>query len=475
MQFKRIETIADVLTVSPYLNQSGIRFCDYTAGVRYMWREEYRVDYAFVGDTLVMKETTDENRDTFFPPIGRETERALAEIERYAKEHCDGLRFGYLDNAAATAFSHRYPFVRIYSDRNWSDYLYRAEDMKYFRGKKLSGQRNHLNKFRKLYPNAVFSEISEDMIPSVREMLSAYEAENAEPDESERAENRHAAELLECFRSLGLCAGCLTLDGKVIAFCIGEVGGDTLTVHVEKGLRQYEGVYQAMVSSFTQRFADPSVRYTNREEDCGDQGLRISKMQYHPVGILEKNYLLVQTCFDRIGSSACFSSERLSFSLFAQRAGEFYRALAADEALNRLWGYDYREDIPEREATAERFAEFLRSLYEKKEECSFIVRLGDRPIGEIVLHNFDYYGGVEIGCRIVREEQKKGYGSESFAAAALYAKERLKAKKCKAKCLKENEASRRMILSAGFRSTGADAVYYYFERENETGLPGEIV
>lgn len=146
-----------------------------------MWREEYRVDYAFVGDTLVMKETTDENRDTFFPPIGRETERALAEIERYAKKLCDGLRFGYLDNAAATAFSHRYPFVRIYSDRNWSDYLYRAEDMKYFRGKKLSGQRNHLNKFRKLYPNAVFSEISEDMIPSVREMLSAYEAENAEP------------------------------------------------------------------------------------------------------------------------------------------------------------------------------------------------------------------------------------------------------------------------------------------------------
>lgn len=71
MEWKRISREEDVLAVLPYLRQSEIRFCDYSAGVRFMWREAYRVDYAIINDTLLMKETTDAYRDAFFCPIGR--------------------------------------------------------------------------------------------------------------------------------------------------------------------------------------------------------------------------------------------------------------------------------------------------------------------------------------------------------------------------------------------------------------------
>ena len=158
----------------------------------------------------------------------------------------------------------------------------------------------------------------------------------------------------------------------------------------------------------------------------------------------------------------CGLSARLNFSPFSENEGAFYHALATDDALNRHWGYDYREDIAEKDASPARFMAFLKELALKKEEFSFAVRLGSRPIGEVVLHNFDYHGGVEIGCRIAPSAQKNGYGRESFAAAARYAKEALSARRLKAKCRKENAASRRMIIACGFQPAGEDETYFYF-------------
>ncbi len=461
MEWKRISREEDVLAVLPYLRQSEIRFCDYSAGVRFMWREAYRVDYAIINDTLLMKETTDAYRDAFFCPIGPDREGALRAAEAYGKA-AGALMFAYLDNAAVAEFAGRYPFLSVYNDRNWSDYLYAAEDMKYFRGKKLAGQRNHLNKFRRLYPEAVFCPLTAGDLPAVREMLAAYREEAGAMDAFEREECFRAEELLSCYERFQMPAGCIRLNGKVISFCIGERVGDTLMIHVEKGLRAYEGVYQATVSAFTQAFAGEGILYTNREEDCGIEGLRISKLQYHPAEIMEKNYLLVRTAFDGIAQNPGFTSARLNFSPFSENEGAFYHALATDDALNRHWGYDYREDIAEKDASPARFMAFLKELALKKEEFSFAVRLGSRPIGEVVLHNFDYHGGVEIGCRIAPSAQKNGYGRESFAAAARYAKEELSARRLKAKCRKENAASRRMIIACGFQPAGEDETYFYF-------------
>ena len=123
MEWKRIRREEDVLAVLPYLRQSEIRFCDYSAGVRFMWREAYRVDYAIANDTLLMKETTDAYRDAFFCPIGPDREGALRAAEAYGKA-AGALMFAYLDNAAVAEFAGRYPFLSVYNDRNWSDYLY---------------------------------------------------------------------------------------------------------------------------------------------------------------------------------------------------------------------------------------------------------------------------------------------------------------------------------------------------------------
>ena len=54
---------------------------------------------------------------------------------------------------------HFFPGSTAQADRDTFDYLYRSEDLKFFRGKKLSGQRNHVNRFHKTYGTWTFRPI----------------------------------------------------------------------------------------------------------------------------------------------------------------------------------------------------------------------------------------------------------------------------------------------------------------------------
>lgn len=46
----------------------------------------------------------------------------------------------------------RYPYVRVSDVRTWRDYVYYREDLQFFAGRRYSGQRNHINKFRSKWP-----------------------------------------------------------------------------------------------------------------------------------------------------------------------------------------------------------------------------------------------------------------------------------------------------------------------------------
>ena len=87
-------------------------------------------------------------------------------------------------------------------------------------------------------------------------------------------------------------------------------------------------------------------------------------------------------------------------------------------------------------------------------------------IGELVLHNFDYYGGVEMGFRLFKAFQGNGYALESATAMKEYVFNTLKAKTLKCKCYKENLASAKLIEKLGLTKTGEDQKYFYFELNN---------
>lgn len=95
-------------------------------------------------------------------------------------------------------------------------------------------------------------------------------------------------EFLRDFAAYAPLAGLLRVNGRVAGFSAGEIVGDTLIIHIEKADIAYEGIYQVLVNEYAKCFVTPDVRYINREEDVGDEGMRRSKESYHPVRLLEK-------------------------------------------------------------------------------------------------------------------------------------------------------------------------------------------
>ena len=289
IEFKRLNK--NVKDLEPYLSQSEISFCDISMGVKYMWRENFVIDYAIIDETLIMKETCLDYEEAFYFPMGKNVEGALVIIEEYCKKRFKPLQFCCIDNKTAGLLCERYHDARVYNDRAWSDYIYLAESFKSYSGKKLSGQRNHVNKFKKQYPNYKTHIIDANFRERIVEFLQEFERGTDFSVWSEAQEQRKVLDLVDNLDALNNFGLALEVDGKIVGFSVGEIVNDTLIVHIEKALKSYSGVYPTLAQEFARAFASEGVKFINREEDCGDMGLRISKLQYHPIEIRHKYFL----------------------------------------------------------------------------------------------------------------------------------------------------------------------------------------
>ncbi len=431
-----------------------------------MWRDEYVIDFCVLNDTLIMKESCSEYKDVFYYPIGADVEGALCEIEKHCRENFIDLEFCCIDDERAELLHKRYFDVNVYHDRDWDDYIYTAEQFKSYAGKKLSGQRNHVNKFKKLYPSYEFKSVERTDFPSIFEFLEEYK-HNPNITEGALEEVEMAKEYLENVFFLNQLAGIIRVDGKVVALSIGEVVGDTLIVHVEKGLTSYSGVYPTMASEFAKAFAGEGVSFINREEDCGDLGLRTSKTQYKPIEIKAKNAVKVNTLFYKLPNYIELKTDRLTVTEIRENDKALYAELYLDDELNKWWGYDYKEDLDGEEPSPEHFYSFQQKMKDKKEEYSFAVRENGVMVGELVLHNFGYYGDLEMGFRFFKRYQGKGYAIESASALRDYAFNQMGAKRLKSRCYKQNAPSRKLIERLGLKEYMQDDTHYYFKKEKE--------
>ena len=455
----------DVYIIKDYLANPPAEFCDMALGTKYIWRDEFVIDYAFCGDSAVIKESCPDYKNRFYFPNGTDFERALTAIENYCKSTGTPLFFCCIDNALASYLTARYPFTEVTNDRNWSDYIYDAEKFRTYSGKKFGGQRNHVNKFKKLYPDYKFKVYEPSDYPAAEAFLTEFERGEDFSMWSAREEDEKLRDYFLHAKELNQLGGMIIEGGKVIALSFGEIVKKTLIVHVEKGLKSYEGVYPTMANEFAKAFAAEGVKFINREEDCGDTGLRISKLQYNPIEIKEKNSVEVKTLFDKISAPVFIKTERLALTDITEEDAESYYSLYTDEEINKFYGYDYREDYkgdgaPEKDY----FIGFMKGLKEKKEEYSVAVRLNGKMIGEIVFYNFGYFAEAEIGFRFFKEYRGFGYAKESVFAAIEYLKS-IKAKTVKCRAFKKNLPSVRLIEKTGFTKVSETENQFFYEKK----------
>lgn len=149
LTFKNI-TVRNAAMLRRYYENCDYALCEYSAGVKLMWRSALRYAWAEAAGCLIIR-CESEGRVSFDYPVAGpdgDEDAALSAIEAYCMETGIQPEISIVPEEKAPVLLSRYPYVRVSNIRTWRDYLYYKEDLQLFAGRRYSGQRNHIKKFR---------------------------------------------------------------------------------------------------------------------------------------------------------------------------------------------------------------------------------------------------------------------------------------------------------------------------------------
>lgn len=289
ISFREI-TLNDKETITRYTLNSTRQSCDFSFSNLCSWQFLYGTKFAIYHDFLFLKFSI-ESTPFYMLPIGDgELQEAIEILKKDAKDEGTTLRIAGVDNETCNKLKHLFPEQIIFTtNRNYTDYLYLRHDLASLNGKKLQPKRNHINKFKRLYPNYEYLPItSENIADCIRLEAEWCKANNCQQNEGTGNEQRAVLYALHHFNALGLSGGLLQINKRIVAFTFGmPINRQTFGIHVEKADITTEGAY-AMINQEFAKHIPEQYTYINREEDLGLEGLRKAKLSYQPVLLLDK-------------------------------------------------------------------------------------------------------------------------------------------------------------------------------------------
>ena len=284
-------TISDKERYEAILRSAGVRGCEYSFTNLFVWGDQRIL---FDGDQAAIFSRFGD-RFLYPYPIGGGDRRALlTRILDDAHERGIAWRFsGLLPHERAeleALFPNRFEFV---ANEGSFDYVYAIDDLADLPGRKYHGKRNHCAQFEAAYPNAEIIPITEDNLDAARGMAAAWYAwrESSEDASDFEMEKNAIERAFDHYSALGLEGLMLVSNGEVLALTMGNrLSADTFDVNFEKAMPHAKGAYAEINRAFARylREKHPDLRFLDREEDMGIEGLRRAKMSYYPHHRVEK-------------------------------------------------------------------------------------------------------------------------------------------------------------------------------------------
>ena len=312
IKFKDV-TVDDKDLIQSFTLYGERQNCDLSFANLISWRFLYNTQYAVVDDYLVFRFYTGRHLAYMMPvPRPREQEDGSLRVEP-----CDECSVSVIRAIRDDSIAMGHPFLMlgvcnymrdiiekyfpdtfdIKPDRDYCDYIYTRDKLVNLSGKKLQSKRNHINKFKTLYPGYEYRRLTPELIPQCLEVERQWRAvskdDNGEtPDEELSEELRSMTRAFNRWDKLGLMGGAIFVGERMVAFTYGcPINNNTFDVCVEKADVSYEGAFAIINQEFVKHIPE-QYYYINREEDLGDEGLRRAKLSYKPDILLEKNVIM---------------------------------------------------------------------------------------------------------------------------------------------------------------------------------------
>lgn len=271
---------------------SGTMASDASFANIYLLRNKYNTKISRYKDFIIRKYSGKGARCGYTFPLGKgDVAKALAEIEKDAKECGERLQFAFVTEEQKEVLENAMPARFCYSsDAGDSDYIYLRSELASLSGKAFHKKKNHFSKFVRTYPDYKYYEIGACNIYDAQKVADAWYYEHLQDeDASQLAEYKAIKEALENFEELGLIGGIIYVNDSPCAMTIAsKINENTVDVHFEKAVGEYalNGGYAAINKLFSEKL--DGVTWLNREEDIGIEGLRKAKLSYRPKIMLKK-------------------------------------------------------------------------------------------------------------------------------------------------------------------------------------------
>ena len=300
-------TIGDKEEILSYTLESDRRNCDLSFANLISWRFLYNTQFAILDHHLVLRFYAGRHLAYMMPIpepgfLGGYFSVIKAIMDDSTAMGHPLLMLG-VSREKAEILDTLFPETfRIEPDRDRADYIYSRERLVSLSGKKLQAKRNHANKFRLLYPEYEYRELTKEMVPQCLELERKWRRNAMKEDKGGLSvELRSMTRAFNRWESLGLIGGTIWVGDRLVAFTFGNpINKTTFDVCVEKADIGYEGIYAVINQEFARHIPENFI-YINREEDLGDEGLRRSKLSYRPEMLLEKFCVMERhplSCFE---------------------------------------------------------------------------------------------------------------------------------------------------------------------------------
>ena len=264
------------------------RSLDYTLPNLWGWQNFYGLEWCFDGTLCWIRQS--QPKPAYWAPVGDWNAQDWKEIFLQMQQQ-ETRNFIRVPEKLLHIWQQQLQGnVEANEDRGQWEYLYKQEDLANLNGNRFHKKRNHVNGYIKEYGEPDYRQLDDAMVEDVLALQDDWcQWHECQGSPSLQAENEAINRVLSHWKHFrGLTGGSLYVNGKMVAFSVGEaLDTTTLGVHYEKGLNGFKGVYQAINCLFSQRQGE-GFTFINRAQDLDEEGLRKAKMTYLPVDFLHK-------------------------------------------------------------------------------------------------------------------------------------------------------------------------------------------
>ncbi len=225
INFKQI-TLSDKKDIDACFDGNQYRACDFCFANLYAWNAKFKTVFAIEHKTIFLRFQDSDGQLYYMMPIGKMPLReAFGRIMQDAEENRIPFQMKGISKKMWEQIQHEMPDTFYYiPDRNNDEYLYFSERLIKLSGKKLQSKRNHINRFKADNPDwEYFPLTSRKELDECSRMLDEWEEVNvAKIDFSQRYDYIATKILLRDFDILQLRGGAVRVNGRIVAFTIGE-------------------------------------------------------------------------------------------------------------------------------------------------------------------------------------------------------------------------------------------------------------